>query len=712
LVSGRYFETLGVSAARGRLLTSTDVDTASPVAVVSDGYWRRLLGADDTAIGQSLVVNGVNVIVVGVSRPGFAGVWTDSEAEVWLPLTLQPVLHYQNNFSGYGRIDSERPWAGQDLVAWLNIVARVSPDDVPQATTALQRANHLRVTALAGMIENPKSREGLLAHTLVVEPFARGFSGLRSRYVDALFALTAMVVLVLIVTCANIANLFLSRAAGRTREISVRLSLGAAPGRLVRQDLTESITLALIGGAAGVLVGMWVSHVLAREVLATSSQLPLVFSPDARMLGLGFAVSVAMGVVFGLAPALRAIAIARARALATNQRQAVGHESMKGMRSLVVGQLAVSAVIVFAAALFGRTLVNYMTVDPGFVADRLVTVSFDPVASGYSAAQMPPLGDRLVTAARSVPGVQLAAVARCGLVAGCSSSGEFNVDAAGTGVTLHENWVSADYFRTTGIPLVRGRVFEDRDAQRPDVAIINESLARRYFAGRNPLGLRLGTSVHELEIIGVVGDAHTQTLHEPPVPMVYFPIDHDGLPLQTALTNLDVRVAGDPAGAPRAIREAIHRAEPNLLLDDVVPMSQRLAWDLNRERIVTWLAFCFAALALILAALGLYGVLSYNVARRTQEIGVRMALGAQRRDVMASVLGQSAQLTVLGLVIGLMGIFASARSLAGMLYDVPAFDPLSLAAVLFMFVMVTTAASYLPARRATRVDPLTALRSE
>ena len=325
---------------------------------------------------------------------------------------------------------------------------------------------------------------------------------------------------------------------------------------------------------------------------------------------------------------------------------------------------------------------------------------------------MPQFGRRLVAAVRSLPGVTSAAVSRCGLVAGCSSAGGYAIDGAGAGITLQENWVSADYFATAGLRILGGRSFDERDTERsPRVAIVNES-AQRYFRERRALGQRLGSSQPDTEVVGVVRDARTQSLHDVPVPMVYFPLDQQNANAQTALTNMDIRVAGDAASAAPAIRAVIKRAEPDLLLDDVAPMSKRLERDLNRERLVAWLAFSFGLLALLLASIGLYGVLSYNVARRTQEIGVRMALGARRIVVMRSVLGQSGRLTVMGLAIGLLGAAAGSRSLSGLLYGVTPLDPMVLVLVAAVFIAVTTVAAYLPARRATRVDPLIALRSE
>jgi predicted permease len=718
LVSARYFATLGVSAARGRVLTADDLrlDQVSPVAVVSDGLWKRMLGGGDAAIGQTLIVNGVTVTVVGVAPSRFFGMWTDSEADLWLPLTLQPALHYQNNTSSYGTIDNDRLWLTQDLMAWLNLVARVVPADLPRVTPLLQAANRQGLAELADAFPDPASRKSMLAHTLVVEPFSHGFSGLRARFSDALFALSAMVALVLLVTCANIANLLLARTAGQARDIGIRISLGATTGRLVRQCLTESLMLALLGGTAGVLLGEWASTFLARQVLWSSNQLPQVFSPDARVLAFAIGLSLVTAVAFGLAPALRAIAAGRTATIGTTQRHAVGQAAMRGMRSLVIGQLALSVVVVFPAMLLGRTLVNFIRIDPGFSTDRLVTASFDPITSGYAPVQMPALARRLVAAARTVPGVTSASASRCGLVAGCSSSSGFRIERSEENVSLYNNWVGPRYFVTVGIPLVSGREFDERDTGRsPRVAIVNESVARRYFRGQSPIGRRLGFSQPDTEIVGVVRDARTQTLHDQPVPMVYFPIDQidqSAAIVQTALTNLDVRVAGDAGQAVSAVRDAIRRAEPGLLLGDVGAMSVRLSRDLSRERIVAYLAFSFGVLTLLLGSLGLYGVLSNGVARRTQEIGVRMALGAHRLEVMALVFGQSVRLTAAGIALGLFGSTVAARYLSRMLFGVTPLDPATFLAVVLAFALVTTLASYVPARRATRVDPLVALRCE
>jgi predicted permease len=717
LVSAAYFSTLGVPAARGRTLTPDDVrlDQESAVVVVSNGFWKRALGGTDQAIGQTIVVNDITAHVVGVMPAGFFGVWSDSEPDFWMPITLQLPLHYWSNTSSYGRTYDTQTWLSQDLVAWVNVFARVPAENLSRARAKLETANGQGLTALAAQLDDPEERASIESHTLSVEPFSHGFSGLRGRYSEALVALTALVALVLLVTCANIANLLLARGAKQARETGIRLSLGASTARLVQQRLIESLTLAIIGGAAGVVVGRWSSTFLAREVLGRSGQLPSVFSPDSRVLVFAAAIAVITAVVFGLVPALRAVTMGRRSSLVTTQRVTVGLVTTRGMRSLVVGQLALSVIVVFAALLLGRTLINFMRIDPGFSTDRLVIVSFDSVTSGYKPNQVPALSQQLLDTVRHLPGIVAASSSMCGLVAGCSSTSGYAIEGAGKGHSLRQNWISGDYFRASGIPVVSGREFTDRDsATSAQVAIVNEALVRRFFPGQNPIGRRLGQSqpTPDTEIVGVVRDARTQSLRDLPEPMVYFPVDQWGANVRVGLTNLDLRVNGEPSAVIASVRSALKEAVPNLLVRDVNTMSSRLMRDLNRERVVAYLAFSFAALTLLLASLGLYGVLSYGVAQRTQEIGVRMALGARRIEVLRSVLGQSARLTVAGIVLGLIATAAAAGSLSTMLFGITPLDPSTFVLVVAIFAIVTTLAAYVPARRATRVDPLVALRYE
>jgi predicted permease len=710
LVSGNYFDTLGVSAARGRTIEPGDVRVGQldAIAVISDGFWRQSFGGLETALGQTISINNVPVTVIGVAPPGFVGVWTDNEADLWLPLTLQAPLRYENNSSSYNSADRRQPWIGQDSIAWLNLIARLPSTESPRARSLLEVANRQALTEFAATFSDGTNRRSMLAHSLAVEPFARGFSGLRAQYSDALLALAAMVAVVLLVTCANIANLMLARAAGRARDVGIRLSLGATTGRLIRQCLTESLLLAAAGGAVGLLAGRWASGFLAHQVLGSSRVLPPVFSPDGRLMIFAAGLSVITAVLFGLAPAIRATRIGRGASLGTNQRAAVGHSTMRGMRPLVAAQLALSVVVVSAAVLLGRTLINFTRVDPGFDVDHVVSASFSPAASGYGAKSIPALNDRLVAAMRELPGVTSAAVSVCGLVDGCFYSSGFNIEGATSGASFQDNWVGPGYFGTVGMPLVSGRGIEPRDVNGgARVAVITESVARRYFTGQDPLGKRLGFNQLDTEIVGVVRDARAKSLREPPTQMVYFPIDESRAP-----SNLDVRVTGDAGQAVAAVRNAFRATEPRLLVDSVSTMRSRLARDVGRERLVAYLASGFALLALLLASLGLYGVLSYAVARRTQEIGVRMALGARSVEVAGLVLRDALRVVALGLVAGVGAAFWASRMLHNLLFDVSVSDPATGALVLVVLVFVTLAAAYLPARRAARVDPITALRNE
>jgi len=718
LVSANYFETLGVRASRGRVLTPEDdqLDRPSPVAVVSEGFAGRIFGSADASLGQSIRVNNVIVTVVGVTPPGFVGMWSDAQPDMWLPIALQQLLHYANNSSGYGPVEPGQPWARTDLVAWLNVFGRIPRAVRARITPLLEATNQRAVRDLAATFVDPKSRRTMEAHRLVVEPFAQGFSGLRSRFGDALFALSALVVLVLLATCANLANLLLARAAERERDISIRVSLGATTSRLVRQYLTESLTLGLVGGIAGLLAGFWCSRLLAHEVLGEDGSLPPVFSLDRRVLLFTAGISLVTAVAFGLFPARRAIRAGRTAASDMTQRLAVGGAGIGAMRSLVMAQVALSAAIVFAALLFGRTLVNFMRIDPGFAIDRHVTASFDSITSGYTAAQMPELARRLVAAARLIPSVTSAAASRCGLIGGCSSSSGFHIGSEDDqrGATLNENWITPGYFRTVGIRMVAGRDFDDHDTPAgARVAIVNESIARRYFPGQNPIGRRLGFSDLDTEIVGVVTDARTQSLHDLPVPMVYFPIGQNGPGLlSVALTSLDVRTAGDPAAVAGQLREAIQQAEPSLLLSGVDVMSARVKRDLSRERVIAYLAIGFGALTVLLASLGLYGVLSYTVARRTQEIGVRLALGARRGEILRLILGQSVRVTAMGIVIGILGSMGTSRYLSRLLFGVRPNDATTFIVVGGLFAIVTLTAALVPARRAMTIDPVVALRRE
>ena len=572
---------------------------------------------------------------------------------------------------------------------------------------------------MAETLDDQRERSSTVARSLVVTSFTEGFSGLRTRFSDALFALAAMVVVVLLVTCANIANLLLARATGRSRETGIRIALGASRGRLIKQYLTESLLLAMAGGAAAMLAAYWTSGLLARAAFGGGGELPPVFALDTRVWAFTALLSIGTALAVGLAPALRAVGAGLASGINSNQRVST-YVALSGMRPLVAAQLALSFAVVFAAVLLGRTLVYFARVDPGFNPDRLITAAIDPDTSGYTREQVPALVDRLAAALNAVPGVVSTSVSTCGLMTDCSYRSGFTIEGAGSGIQLNNNWVSPAYFSTIGIPLLAGRDLTDRDtAQSPRVAIISESIARRFFPNQNPLGKRIerqagrtpsGNAVPDTEIVGVVRDSRP-TLRADPTPMIYFATKQP--PAFTALPHaIVVRVSGDADAAVAAVRAAIGRAEPALLVQNVSTMSAALSRNVNRERLTAYLAGSFAFLALLLACIGLYGVLSYTVARRTQEIGVRMALGARPGDLTRMVVGDGSRLVLCGIVFGAFAAILVGRLVTTLLAGVSASDPLTLLAVGALLTVVTLMASYLPARRASRIHPAVALRSE
>jgi len=714
LVSENFFQVLGLTAARGLVLDRGDASATSPSVVVSDRFWRQSLDASDAVVGQTVIVNGVTATIVGVAPAGFFGVWTDAGTDLWIPLRWQAALGYRNNASSYGQVDSNQPWMLQDHISWLTLIGRVPDRDRGATFDRLQTVNREALADSASTLGESSRRE-FLRLSLVIEPFTQGFSGLRGQYTRALVALASIVGVVLLVTCANIANLLLARAARRERDIAVRRSLGATTGRIVQQLVAENLLLALFGGVAGVFLGEWGSGLLARQALGTTGDLPPAFSPDSRVLVFGVVVSVATVLLCSVIPAFRARWSGEASLLTAERASTDGH-AVRGMRPIVAFQIALSVVVVVVASLLGRTLVNYVRIDPGFKPAGLVGISFDIPASELSADRMAALPRRLGAVVSAVPGVRSASMSVCGLIENCSYGTSARIDRLEREISVRQNWVGAQYFSTAGIVVTVGREFGDQDtAQSARVAVVTESVVQRFLSGRNPIGWHVEVNGTDAEIVGVVNDVRSVSVRDLPNPMIYFPIEQpprQATTLRVFPNRLDIRVDGDAARLAPILRDAIRRAEPAMVVFEAVPMSSRLSRDLGRERLVAVLASTFAGLALLLASVGLYGVLSYMVASRGKEIGVRMALGADRLQVVGLVVRQGAVLTLVGIVAGLAGAATVTRYLTGMLFEVTPLDPFTFTAAAGVFASVAALASYLPARRATRVDPLTALRAE
>jgi predicted permease len=715
LVSGNWFDVLGLRPPPGRLLTAADdMEGRPPVVVLSDAFWARRFGSDPAVAGRSIRVNGQPATIVGVAPRGFDGLIVGTPIRLWATTAQQQPLRVAGNASN-NNADSRRPWIGQHGMQWLAVVARVpaglDPEGVvPQLAGPLRHSNEVVFGDDA-----PEDRERRLRERAWLVPGARGLSPLRAAFADALWVLMATVALVLLVACASLASLLLARNTARARELTVRLAIGARSGRLVRQLLTESVLLSALGGAAGLVFARWAAPVLPRLALgAPSTASPLNLPLDGRLLAFAIGASLLTGVLFGLAPALRWSRPGVHDALRPSARVVGGRQGFA--RGLVVAQVALALMLLVGAALFVRTFRNYLSVDAGFDRERVVTARFDPRLAAIDETRLPALYERLLEEAGRLPGVRSATLAVVGGATGAARISSVVIEGyepvPGEDPSVHEDYVGPRYFETVGMPIRRGRDFTDRDdVDAPEVAIVNETMARRYFGDRDPLGRRFGYGGDRLqfEIVGVVADARVNGLREAPPPMAYFPLRQSP---QEYARNLYVRAAGSPEAVRGGLRAAVAAAEPNLAVREVVTLAELTMRSVATERLISSLVSAFSGLALVVACLGLYGTLSYSVARRTKEIGVRLALGAPPSLVRRQILRESALLVALGCLVGLAIVPLLARAVATLLFGLSPYDLPTFAGATVTLVVVALAASAVPAWRASRVDPLDALRTE
>ncbi len=714
LVSGEFFDTLRLRTSLGRLFGPDDNRRpgAHPVAVISAAHWRRRFNAAIDIVGRDVVVNGARFTIIGVAPEGFSGVWLESPVDVWLTLAMQADVRYIGNFSA-ANADMEQAWMPQDGIRWIELLARAERADGREAAAlnAVLRPILLREADTAA---DPERRRALLDQSLVLEPFSRGASALRDRVRTPLFVLMGMVTLLLLVACVNTANLMLARAASRQREMAVRLSLGASRSRIMSQLLTESALLSALAAVAGLAMAPIAGELLVRMSMGMDSG-PLPFSVpiDGRVQALTEAVAMATTQLFGIAPAWRASDPALASTLRTHARSTRSGARLNLQKRLVVAQVALSLLLVAASALFRRSLNNLATMPLGFEPDLVVSASINPRVGGYAPADLDVLYRRVIERVEALPGVEAAAVGTCGLMTGCRSNAYGLVIAGyapqpGEDITVQENRVSGGYVRTAGLSMVDGRDFTARD-HGTRVAIINEAMAHRYFGSRNPIGQRIGRDdVADTEIIGVVKDARLNSVREAAVPMALFPIDQQPSYLGTLL----VRTRSDPGSLVLGLRRAIHEIEPSLPVDRVITVGALAAGTFRQERLVARLTTLMGLIALTLACLGVYGLMSYAVKQRTPELAIRFALGAQRPSVLWMVFRESMLLMIAGVVIGVPVILASSRLLGTLLFDVSVSDPVIVGGAVAILLLVGTTASYIPSWRASRVDPLTALRQE
>jgi predicted permease len=705
LASGNYFSVLGVNPILGRPLTPDDdrVPGAHPVAVISYGFWDRRFSKDPSILGKSIIVNNTPLEIIGVTPRRFFGARLGNAPDITAPIMMQPSL-------GGGR--SMLQSKGQ----WVNIFGRLKPrvsreQAQGQIAVLFYQAIDDRI-ALAPVGQRQSARKFRDENRFELSPAATGIlSSLRKQFSLPLQVLMAVVGMVLLIACANVANLLLARATARQREIAVRLAIGASRFRLMRQLLAESMLVAAIGGMLGLVIAWWGSRFLLTMASGGSTLLPINIAPDHRVLGFTAGIAVLTGILFGLAPAVQST-----RALSIHDRTHRRHGGLRLGKVLVVTQVSLSLPLLIGAGLFLRTLQNLWQLDLGFHRENVLLFSIEAGQAGYRSDQARILTRQLLERMRALPGVNSTSVsAQRPLRGGWGDMVSAPGYSAGRQEELSVGMdaVGPDYFRTMGARLVAGREFGTQDNEKsPGVAIVDESVAGALFGAEAALGksIRIGPD-REATIIGVVrnmkydgvrsGDQQFQRV-------VYVPFFQGGL----GGVNIEIRTAGDPAGLIGFVRREVSALDKRLPLIDVKTLVAQVEESIVQERLVAVLSTFFGALGLLLACIGLYGIMAYAVVRRTAEIGVRIALGARPGDVLWMVLRQTLLLMLLGIAVGLAATLAATRLVSSQLFGVGATDALTIATASLVLIVVAACAAYLPARRASHVDPMVALRYE
>ena len=708
LVSGTYFQALGVHAALGRVIPAEADRTDFPYAVISYPYWQRRFGANPDVLGTHITIRNAVLTVIGVTPPDFIGETTAQQPDLWAPIRMQPAV-----IPGENWLHDEPP----AKMMWLHVFGRLRPGvTLARASAESNAIFKAGLETFYGGVSSLEKRNGFLDQRLKPRMAAGGASEARGTFSDSLTALLGAVGLLLLIACANLANLLLARGSTRRTELALRISLGASRGRLVRQLVTESLVLAALGGIAG-LSAAWLMHgALAGLIAQTDATFHLRFSLDPAVLAFTVAVTLAAGLLLGLLPAWQ---VTRAGLGSTLKERGRGNTGSWG-RVLVSAQLALSLPLLAGAGLLARTVYNLQHQQLGFNSERLLMLGINSRVAGYNSARSQMLFARLLEQIQMLPGVKAATFSLNGIFTGTTTRDDIQV--AGFVPRSEEDHgsvldlVGPEYFSTLGIPMVLGRAIgAGDDGAAPRVCVINESFARKFFAGRNPVGLDVTDADIEphttYRVAGVACDARTGGLRGEIGPRFYVSYMQPPADFVKRATFI-IRTASDRTAILSAVRRAFQRVDPTLSISHPRSLEEQMLPSTAAERITARVALVFGSVALLLAAIGLYGVLAYGIARRSGEIAIRIALGARPGSVVGMILGETTWLLLAGLAAGFGLAWAASRFITSQLYGISPQDPLTLSAAVVLLLVVALVAVYLPARRASRLDPMTALRQE
>ena len=714
MVSGNYFSVLGVGAAVGRVLTQDDdkLMLGHPLVVLSRDYWESRFGSDPRIVGQTVYINTNPYTVIGVAQAGFKGVEIGDATQMFVPVNMQ-----EHIIPNYKLLEDRRS-------RWLNIFGRLKPGvTVEQAKASVQPLFHqiiddeVKQPPFARASQEMKDR--FLKQTMDVFAGGTGTSGMRLQLAAPVYVLMGLVAFVLLIACANLANLQLARATARGKEIAVRLSLGATRSQIIRQLLVESVVLSLVAGVAGLLLGRWLLQLLLDLRPPDVSQLTISAGIDPRILLFNFGIAALVGVLFGLAPAWHATRPDVASTLKDQATSVAGGTHARFRKGLLVAQVTLSLILLVGAGLFVNSLMNLRTLDPGFRADNLLMFGIDPNSAGYKPEQMRDFYRNLHERLAALPGVTATGHGNMALVSGNEWDSSITVEghdpSQSSKAWAFMNHVSPDYFRSLGVQLVTGRDFRWSDGHgSPKVCIINQRLAKEYFPGKDPIGMHIGMGYDpgtktDIEVVGVVRDFKYQNMSEDIGRQMYRPFQQMDFALNMWYY---VRTPGDPNAITTAVRNEVRGLDANLPIYGLRTLEAQIERNLITQRLVAGLSAAFGILATLLAVIGLYGVMAYLVGRRSREIGIRMALGAGSKRVIWMILREVVVLVAIGLAIGLAGALGLTRLVKAQLFGVTPWDPGIIALAMLSLSAVATFAGFVPALRASRTDPTHVLRYE